>query len=1235
MKPANRPWLSMLRVTATMCVVLLLQVPVASAEPANGSLPNAAAPTPPAKQPPATGLTSEIQELVNEAKQRGASGATAEARRRGFRTQGNSVAVSLDVRPGAEKVVSGDLRQLGAQVEATADGLIAAVVPAGALSEVPQIDSVIQVRRPFTPELSTDDAFVSWGALATDVKQWHDSGRLGAGVKVGVIDLGFKDYKALLGTDLPPSTDVVAWGKSSLGAEDSTTERHGTAVAEVVHDMAPSAQLYLARIANEAEFAQAVDWMVANGVDVINASLIWPGVGILDGLGPINKIVDGAVQRGVFWANAAGNHRLNHWSGDWNPYQTSTQLFPNNLNVARFYASSGELITGSLTWNDGWGDADQDFDLYLLYWNGSSWDWVAWSENYQDGVGGNDFPAEHVRYRAPATGVYGWVIYKHDATEVVNFDLLCGHQLEDAVQVAARSLVVPADNRSAGMMAVAAVHSDSTLAQYSSAGPTRDGRLGIDLTAPSGCDTAGYAPAPFYGTSASSPHVAGAAALMLESYPQLSAADLEDRLKSSALDMAAAGPDTDTGAGRLTLPPAFSTRYEQGDARIDYAGTWTTWTNEGLSGSSYQWTNSARGKATVHFTGTGISWITAVGPAFGNARVTLDGATEVVDLYAPSLALKQTAWSAQDLSNGSHTLTIEWLGTKNPASSGTYVGIDALDVLGELVTRPALGTFEQDHGMLERFGTWTTWANSGLSGGSYQWTNSARGKLTARFTGSEIQWITAVAPSFGRAKVTLDGVVEYVDLYDAQLKLREQVWSATGLKPDVTHTLTIEWTGTKNPASSGTYVGVDALKSTGTLVAQPTIPRYEQTEPRLGYSGTWTSWNNDALSGGSYAWTNSARGRVTAKFKGSEIVWATAVAPSYGRAKVTLDGVVEYVDLYEPSLKLVQKVWSATGLDPAATHTLTIEWTGTKNPASSGTYVGLDALDVSGELLEAPDTVTIEQDDSRLTRSGEWTTWSNSALSGGSYAWTNGVGGSALIEFDGTEIDWITLKGPAYGMAEVYVDGVLSAKIDLYSPTLQYGVTVWSARNLPDGRHSVLVRWIGRKNASSSNYIVGLDSFAVTGTVVQAGNPPVFPYTFEQNDPRISYAGTWTPWTNSSLSEGSYQWTNSLRGAAYIQFDGTYLDWISAVAPAYGIATVTVDGGPPQEVDLYSPSLAYQQRVWSSGTLSPGPHTVLIEWTGRKNGASTGTYVGLDALKTDGTLTQAGAVPLPAGMERL
>jgi len=56
-------------------------------------------------------------------------------------------------------------------------------------------------------------------------------------------------------------------------------------------------------------------------------------------------------------------------------------------------------------------------------------------------------------------------------------------------------------------------------------------------------------------------------------------------------------------------------------------------------------------------------------------------------------------------------------------------------------------------------------------------------------------------------------------------------------------------------------------------------------------------------------------------------------------------------------------------------------------------------------------------------------------------------------------------------------------------------------------------------------------------------------------------------------------------------------------------------------VDLYSARWLYRQKVWDTGTLAAGTHTVLIEWTGAKNRKATNAYLVVDAFDVLGALT--------------
>ncbi|HEY52784.1 MAG TPA: S8 family serine peptidase, partial [Caldilineae bacterium] len=88
---------------------------------------------------------------------------------------------------------------------------------------------------------------------------------------------------------------------------------------------------------------------------------------------------------------------------------------------------------------------------------------------------------------------------------------------------------------------------DYPLEPFSSQGPTSDGRMKPNLVAYDGVSTESYGNsngAPFvsggvgfFGTSAAAPHVAGAAAMIMQHHPAWSDDQVRGFLESSAIDM--------------------------------------------------------------------------------------------------------------------------------------------------------------------------------------------------------------------------------------------------------------------------------------------------------------------------------------------------------------------------------------------------------------------------------------------------------------------------------------------------------------------------------------------------------------------------------------------------------------------------------------------------------------------------------------------------------------------------
>ena len=216
---------------------------------------------------------------------------------------GENITVVLEPRPGrlSESIDFGTLSSLGVRVVAQSRHLVEVSAPIAALERLTQVDGVQFVRLPIKPKLH---AVVSEGVANIKAQVYSNRGFTGRGIKVGVIDVGFVGVPSLQNRGELPNLSY----RDFTGEGIFTETVHGSACAEIVHDIAPDAEIYLYKVSGMVSLENAKDAAIQENVDIVTVSLGWDWArGFGDGTGIACEIVDDAFQNNVLWVNAAGN----------------------------------------------------------------------------------------------------------------------------------------------------------------------------------------------------------------------------------------------------------------------------------------------------------------------------------------------------------------------------------------------------------------------------------------------------------------------------------------------------------------------------------------------------------------------------------------------------------------------------------------------------------------------------------------------------------------------------------------------------------------------------------------------------------------------------------------------------------------------------------------------------------------------------------------------------------------
>ena len=497
---------------------------------------------------------------------------------------GESVAVTIYLTDNVDAVVS-FLEDSGGDPRNVGEDYIEAYVPVTLLGRLSEQPGVIRVREIIPPEPDYGPV-TSQGVQGHAATVWHQAGYSGQGVKLGIIDTGFEGFSGLMGTELPPTvrarcyTDIGVFSDELADCEIDGV--HGNASTETVIDIAPAVSLYLTNPQSHADMRDAVNWMISEDVSVINASISWWFDGPGDGTSPYTtglvNTVDRAVEDDIVWVTSAGNSARHTWFGIFSDSDKNGRLNFQGFEERNFLRiGDGTSLLDypfavDLRWEDNWvledgtlGGAASNLDVFVV--DGATNNIVASGRDPQSGGVGH-IPQELFglrRFNEPPTGSSYYILVslvEGEAPDWVQLTLnhsgpeLQYHTLQGSIKN-------PAEGKNLGMLAVGAAHywNTHTIADYSSRGPTPDGRVKPDIVGTACGETASHEPhlrdennCWFAGTSQASPHVAGLAALVRQRFPDYTPAQVASYLKDFAQQRETPDPNYTWGHGFAQLP---------------------------------------------------------------------------------------------------------------------------------------------------------------------------------------------------------------------------------------------------------------------------------------------------------------------------------------------------------------------------------------------------------------------------------------------------------------------------------------------------------------------------------------------------------------------------------------------------------------------------------------------------------------------------------------------------------
>lgn len=425
-------------------------------------------------------------------------------------------------------------------------------------------------------------------------------------------------------------------------------------------------------------------------------------------------------------------------------------------------------------------------------------------------------------------------------------------------------------------------------------------------------------------------------------------------------------------------------------------------------------------------------------------------------------------------------------------------------------------------------GSWSDVSLNAASGGAYRRSATAGSSAALTFDGSWVQ-VGFVADHFGGdVEIFLDGESQgVVDLYRREatrLALRYE-----GLL-EATHTISMTVLGTSNPFSNNRRVQLDYFDAGNS--APQDAGSFEQDSARVILSNGWTAVSDAAASGGSYVRSNN--GTAWIPFDGDSFAYHAIAYSSGGKAQLSVDGrYLDTVNLHSSST--VSRTFAYDGFGPGP-HLLQV--------ASYRGNVTVDGFTVPGTgPFVDPDPPVVgvtryEEEYPGIRYNGlpytqtaqSWVREGAARASDGQIMRSQTAGDTVTFDFEGSWLGVGFVTDRFSGQAEIAVDGVALATVELY--TRETDVESRYFDNLGEGPHTLTVTVLGMRHPHALNQRVMLDYIDVWD------GQPLADGVFEETSERFYLSDGWGRATAAMASGGGYG--NGSSGAtAWLPFSGS------------------------------------------------------------------------------------------------